>query len=47
MNKKWFGEKSMKIRGSWKKRECESAMGSNGELWKGTDRLSIFVMHSS
>lgn len=46
MKKKWFGDKSMKMRWSWE-RECKSAMGSNKELGKGTDRLSMFVMHSS
>lgn len=35
MKIEWFGDKSMKMRGSWKTEECESAMGNNGELGKG------------
>lgn len=35
MKIKWFGNKSMKMRGSWKMQECKSAIGNNGELGKG------------
>lgn len=45
MKEKWFGDKSIRMRWSWK-RECKFAVGSNEELGKGMDRLSIFVMHS-
>lgn len=47
VRKKWSGDKSRKMKGGWKDRKCKSAMGSDGELRKGTDRPNIFVMHDS